>query len=193
MLGVNWADLPIVIFDAQGHVAAIQKSILRGSGARKVAVAENVEALNKELIFGREIVVVNWTAASDDFVPIIEGIRRPLSSPDPYVGIILVAPVTNKRRVELALGCGANSLLGFPFRPVDFMQHIGRLALNAGPFIETENYSGPDRRRRQQDYAGAERRTASQFRMLGGADLAEERSRLRQARMPTAEFASNIA
>jgi hypothetical protein len=185
MSGVNWSDLPIVIFDAQGHVASIQKSILRGSGARKVAVAESVDTLHKELIFGRDIVVINWTAASDDFASIIDSLRRPQSSPDPYVGIILVAPATSKRRIELALASGADSLLGFPFRPVDFTQHIARLVLNAGPFIETDAYCGPDRRRRPNaDYAGTERRAGAACRTLTGADLAAERRRLRSARMP---------
>ena len=188
MAGVNWNDLSIVIFDELGHVASIQKSILRGSGARKVAVAENIDSLRKELIFGRDIVLINWTAPTDDFAPLIAGLRHPGASPDPYVGIILVAPVTNRQRIELALRSGAHSLLGFPFRPVDFSQQIARLALNPGVFIESETYCGPDRRRKSIPHGEAERRVST-HRTFSGADLVDERRRLRHARIAALEVA----
>jgi two-component system, chemotaxis family, chemotaxis protein CheY len=182
----NWAELAIAILDEAGHIATLQKSVLRGVGARKVVVAEDLDTLRNELQASRDVLLINWSRPDDSFVEVIAELRKRTVSPDPFVGIILVAPVIHRGRIERAVACGANSFLRFPFRATDLTRHIARLACEGDAFIDCPTYFGPDRRRRTAVYEGPDRRIALARRIFG-PELAEARQNFRAARLANLE------
>jgi len=99
--------LAAVAADTEGHLAAMQKSILRGVGARNVAVVETLGALHKDLIFGRDVVIINWLTPGDGFVELVRGVRDRRISPDPFVGVIVAASCAFGARIRAALDAGA--------------------------------------------------------------------------------------
>lgn len=188
----HWSALSIAMLDEHGHMATIQKSILRGVGARKVSVAESAAALHEDLHFKRDIVMLNWYTRDDGFAPIIAGLRDRATSPDPFVGIILVAPVTGRRRIERAIEAGANFFLRFPFSPADVIRHVAALAEGPGAFIDAPAYFGPDRRRRASAPPGRDRRLTPPS-VLAGPALAAARQSLLDARRAALALAADPA
>jgi hypothetical protein len=182
----NWAELAIAIFDEAGHIATLQKSVLRGVGARKVVVADDLPSLRNELQFGRDVLLINWSRPDDSFGEIITELRDRAIAPDPFVGIILVAPVIHRGRIDRAVACGANSFVRFPFRATDLTRHIARLACEGDAFIDCATYFGPDRRRRTAFREGEERRAASARRIVGD-EFAEARKQFRLAKLASLE------
>lgn len=186
-MAVNWTALSIVIVDPSGHLAAMQKSILRGAGVRNINLVETSAALQQDLVIGRDIVPLNWISPTDDFVDVIRAVRARNTSADPFVSVILIAALKQSGRFKAALEAGANSCIALPFRAADITRHIAHVADVSIPFVDTPGYFGPDRRRRADPlYAGAERRTSAAT-LLAGDDLARERQRMRQTAMSALE------
>lgn len=176
---VIWDKISIAIYDIEGHLASIQKSILRGAGARKVGVVESIGAAHKDIIFGRDLVLINWPGPGEGFADVVRGVRDKRISPDPFVGVIVVASCPVGARVRAALDAGANSFLRLPFRAADFLRHIEAASAPPASFIDTPSYFGPDRRRRDDPmFVGPERRARAATR-LEGALLEKERERMR--------------
>jgi len=171
--------LSIAIVDAEGHLSSMQKSILRGAGVRKVGVVDSVSALYKDIIFGRDLVVINWTAADDRFTDIVRAVRHKEFSPDPFLGVVVVASCPVGARVRAALEAGATSFVKLPFRPIDVLRHVVNAGAAPDNFLDAPGYFGPDRRRRVDPfYLGPERRK-QRWPLLTGDDLAKRRERMR--------------
>ncbi len=187
------AALSVVIVDREGYLAGVQKSILRGAGVRRLSMVEGAAALQKDLILGRDAVLINWTEASDDFIDLIRAVRNKDTSPDPFVGIVLSASGLCRTRVRAAVDAGVSAFVSVPFRPSDMLRHIVRAAGPPEAFIDAPDYFGPDRRRKADPfYAGGERRTA-QLPILEGDALASERARMRQTAMSALEVKVSFA
>jgi DNA-binding response OmpR family regulator len=69
---------------------------------------------------------------------------------------------SEKARVEAARDAGATEFCAKPITAIEMLRKIGAVIDHPRPFIRTDTYFGPDRRRRADpDYAGEERRQAS--------------------------------
>ncbi len=189
---IHWEALSIVIVDREGHLASVQKSILRGVGVRRYTMVENIAELQKDLILGRDIVIINWTSAGDGFADMIRSVRHKDTSPDPFVPIIVMSPAA-KWRLALALEAGATSFLRFPFSGADFLRHVAHAVTSPRRFVDITDYFGPDRRRRADPlYGGPERRSVD-VALLEGENLAAERARMRATAMSALEIKVSIA
>lgn len=189
----RWEQLSVAIVDRAGHIAAIQKSILRGVGVRNYCLLDSIAALQKDLILARDVVLINWTAASDEFTEIVRAIRNKETSPDPFVGILLIAPLSHKKRVRAALDAGANSFLAFPFRAGDLTRHLAHIATEPCEFVDVAGYFGPDRRRAVDPLFGGDERRLAQCDLLRGEALDVERQRMRKTAVSALEIKVSIS
>lgn len=74
----------VVVFDREGHLASLQRPVLRAMGAFNNGLVCTEQALLKELVIGREIVLLNWSEDWDGLVELVKTIRHRKTSPDPF-------------------------------------------------------------------------------------------------------------
>jgi len=176
----------VVVFDRDGNLASLQRSVLRAVGASKNGLVSNEQALLKELVIGRELILLNWNEAWDGLVELLKLIRNKTTSPDPFVGIVVLSASLSNAHSRAALDAGANSLISVPFSAGHIVTHVRYVTTKAWRFIDSPNYFGPDRRIRS-DLFEAERRRA-QCRVLEGAELIAERTRMRSTALTAFEI-----
>lgn len=168
----------VVVFDRDGNLASLQRSVLRAMGLANNGLVSNEKALLKDLVIGRDLVLLNWNEDWDGFVELVKTIRHKTTSPDPFVGIVAMSASFSNAHTRAALDAGVNSLVVVPFSAGHVMTHVRYVTTKSWRFIDAPNYFGPDRRHKQDMHENEERRSV-QCRILEGHELAEERQRMR--------------
>lgn len=177
----------IVVFDREGNLASLQRSVLRAMGALNNGTVSTEQALLKELVIGRQLLLLNWQDDWDGLIELIGTIRNKSTSPDPFVGIVVLSQSLNAARSRAALDAGANSLVSVPFSAGHIMSHVQFVATKSWRFIDAPNYFGPDRRVHREPHENEERRHL-QCRILEGEELASERLRMRTTALKAFEI-----
>lgn len=178
----------IVIYDKDGHSAPMQKSILRSAGLTNNSAVENEKSLLKDLVIGRDVILLNWEEDWDSAVALVRVIRDQNASPDPMVGIVVISSRLDANRARAALNAGANSLIRAPFNAADITKNVQFVTTSPWRFVRAPNYFGPDRRRRAGAAPEGGDRRSAQCEILEGETLAKERSRMRSTAITAFEF-----
>ena len=76
-------------------------------------------------------------------------IRARLTSPDPYLTIILLSGFTELDRIRVARDAGVNEFLAKPVSPEALYGRLTSVVRQPPPYVETGTYFGLDRRRRE--------------------------------------------
>jgi DNA-binding response OmpR family regulator len=86
-------------------------------------------------------------------------IRQPGGNANPYVPIIMVTGHSERKRVTTARDAGVTEFITKPISATSLYRRILNVIANPRPFIKTDTYFGPDRRRfTNPNYIGPERR-----------------------------------
>ena len=101
-----------------------------------------------------DIVLCDWTPDLDG-IEFIRRIRLDDESVNPYVPIVVVTANTELRHVCIARDNGMTEFLA---KPVSAKTIYSSVIDNPRPFIRVNDFFGPDRRRRNFDYGGEDRR-----------------------------------
>ena len=157
-----------LIVDDNVHMLNIVKTILRGFGAANVFEAKDpAEALRSLRENAIDIVVLDYAIGEEDGVALLRRLRRDPASPTPFVPVIMLTAHAERNRVEAARDAGASEFCTKPVTAAEMLRKIAAVIDHPRPFIRSEAYVGPDRRRRDDpDFPGPERR---KDRLAGGA------------------------
>lgn len=161
MFRVEYPKLRFLVVDDNVYMRRIIKTLLHGFGAREVFESEDgASALDAFTSHCPDIVFTDWE------MPVINGIdmtklmRAPDNSVNPYVPIIMVTVHSERHRVLEARDAGVTEFLVKPLSARMLHQRILSVMANPRPFIRTETFFGPDRRRtKATNYDGPERRS----------------------------------
>jgi len=153
--------LRLLIVDDNRHAAEIVKSILTSVGAQEVsetATAERAFKLMREEPF--DLVVLDQNLGKgDEGIQLVHRIRNDPASPNPYIPILMLTGYTEQRRVKAARDAGVTEFLSKPFTITGLLRRMEALIHQPRPFVRSEDYFGPDRRRKADpEYKGPERR-----------------------------------
>jgi CheY-like chemotaxis protein len=139
-------------------------SVLRCLGIENVTAAENGEEAFK--LFCKEnydIIITDWVMEPGDGMTLTREIRNNDLSPNKMAPIIMITGYSAWPRVEAARDAGVTEFLVKPFSANDVARRISHVINNPRDFVETDNYFGPDRRRRADTcYDGPMRRESDQ-------------------------------
>jgi two-component system chemotaxis response regulator CheY len=157
---VSLARVRFLLVDDSVHMMNIVKTILRGFGATLVfeakSVAEALERLRNDNI---DIVVLDYQMGDEDGVAFCRHLRSAPDSPTPYVPVIMLTAHSEKGRVQLARDAGVTEFCVKPVTPADMLKKVAAVINHPRPFVRSDSYSGPDRRRHNDpSYKGPERR-----------------------------------
>ena len=153
--------LRILVVDDNRHAAEIVKSILSSLGAQDIRQASTAhqafELLQREM-FDMTVVDQNL-GKGDEGIHLVRRIRNDPQSPSPYMPILMLTGYTEHRRVTAARDAGVSEFLSKPFTVAGLLRRVDALIQNPRPFVRSDDYFGPDRRRRADPkYTGPDRR-----------------------------------
>jgi CheY-like chemotaxis protein len=159
------AALKVLVVDDNANVQRLISDVLRAGGVGQVETAEDgVRARAMLARWDPDIVFSDWSMPVMGGLELTRSIRRAAVHgdpriPNPEVPVIIVTGHRSEADVEMARMAGVNEFVIKPFTPASLLSRIQLVLTRPRPFIVSEHYIGPDRRRRVElSYSGPLRR-----------------------------------
>jgi two-component system chemotaxis response regulator CheY len=173
---IEFSHLRFLLIDDSVHARKILRTLLFGFGVREVREAEDgAEGLDAFLAHTPDIIITDWAMPIFDGIELTRMIRQPDANANPYVAIIMVTGRIDKQRVVLARDAGVTEFLVKPISARSLYQRLVSVVANPRPFIKTNTYFGPDRRRNvNPNYLGTERRIGGKAEVIPQTPLLEK-------------------
>jgi len=127
---------------------AITSAILQSAGIRKIReVADGsaaLESLRERVI---DLAIVDFNMFPLDGVEFTRLVRNSPDSANPYLPIIMMTGHSERSRVVEARDAGVTEFVVKPITAKAVFDRIQACIVRPRPFVKTEGYFGPDRRR----------------------------------------------
>ena len=154
------AAIQVLLIDDNPHMRTIAAAVLKSAGIRKVIEAgdggQGLQMLRDHPV---DLALVDYKMFPLDGVEFTRLVRNSPDSPNPYLPIIMMTGHSGKERVYEARDAGVTEFLAKPVTARAVLDRINSVIWKPRPFVKTEGYFGPDRRRlAAPDYPGPFRR-----------------------------------
>lgn len=124
-------------------------TILHAVGVHNLYEALDGQTALAELYrFKPDIIITDWHMEPMNGVEFVKQVRRGEDSPDPFVPIIMLTGHTEMSLVVDARDAGINEFLVKPISPKSLLARITSILDGTRPFIQSNAYFGPCRRRK---------------------------------------------
>jgi len=161
------ASLKVLVVDDNPNVQRLIGDVLRAGGVGQVETADDgMHARDMIARWDPHIIFSDWAMPVMDGLALTRSIRQAAVRPDrripnPEVPVIVVTGHRSEADVRMARKAGVNEFVIKPFTPAGLLSRIQLVLSKPRPFIVSEDYIGPDRRRRVElSYSGPLRRTS---------------------------------
>jgi len=150
----------VVIADDMRPMLTLCTSVLKTFGFTQIFVAENgKEAFDLVCRHNPDFVITDWMMEPVDGLELTKRIRTDPACPNPFIPVIMMTGFSSKFRVEGARDNGITEFMVKPFTAKDLYARVFQIIEKPRQFVSTEEFFGPDRRRKRiKDYAGPRRR-----------------------------------
>lgn len=158
------SSLNVLLVDDNQHMRAIATAVLKSAGIPKVReAADGSAALTLLRDFPADLVIVDFNMFPLDGVEFTRLVRNSPDSTNPYLPIIMMTGHSEKTRVYEARDAGVTEFVVKPITAKAILDRIQAVIFKPRPFVKTDGYFGPDRRRTQSaTYNGPRRRATDQ-------------------------------
>ncbi|WP_297801562.1 response regulator [uncultured Brevundimonas sp.] len=153
--------LHILLVDDNANMRAITTAMLRSLGVGRISEADDgsraAQILHESQI---DIAIVDFKMLPVDGIAFTRLVRDEANSPNPYLPIIMMTGHSDQSRVVEARDAGVNEFVAKPVQINALIKRIEAIILKPRPFVRSETFFGPDRRRTVVlEYAGPFRRS----------------------------------
>ena len=168
----SYKSVKILLVDDNQHMRAITSAVLQSAGVRDVHEAgDGPLALEILKAHDIDVAIVDFNMSPMDGVEFTRLVRNSPGSANPYLPIIMMSGHSEKHRVTEARDAGVNEFVVKPITAKAILDRIQAVIFHPRPFVKTDGYFGPDRRRTTaSNYKGPLRRAADQAK--GGSSAA---------------------
>lgn len=147
----------VLLVEDNREMGTIVRAVLASWGCTNVRTAETIkgalEWLDQESF---DLLVVDRKLPDGDGIAFVRKVRR---SPLAFLPVLVLTGHASANAVAEARDAGVNEFLAKPFSAQRLYERLFRLVYQPRPFVTSDTYVGPDRRRRADpEYAGPERR-----------------------------------
>lgn len=152
--------LKVLVVDDNKHTRTLIAQILRAININQIYEAgdgaEGMQAMRNHAI---DIVLTDLAMEPVDGLGFVRMLRTAPESPNPLVPVIMITGHSTMKAIQDARNVGINEFMAKPLTARGVIERIAQVVDHARPFIRTDDYFGPDRRRRADpNYAGPRRR-----------------------------------
>ncbi|RYZ15305.1 MAG: response regulator [Alphaproteobacteria bacterium] len=183
---LNSSDLKkmkVLIVDPNSFMRGVVADSLRRLMVTHImAAASAVEAFNVGRMFKPDIIFVDWDAGRMSGLEFTREVRRNTTGISRETPIILLAGVIDHDQLMSARQSGINEFLLKPVSAQGVLSRIEEVVMRPRKFIDSRNYVGPCRRRKDDpNYAGPWRRLTDEPPAKANNEMAKENAfKLRQ-------------
>lgn len=176
---LNPADLKkmkVLIVDPNAFMRGVVANSLRRLMVTNImAAASAVEAFTVGRAFKPDVVFVDWDAGRMSGLEFTREVRRNTTGVSRETPIILLAGVIDHDQLMSARQAGINEFLLKPVSAQGVLSRIEEVVLRPRKFIDSRNYVGPCRRRKDDpNYAGPWRRLTDEPPQKATSEMAKE-------------------
>ena len=152
--------LKILLVDDNHHMRVLLGEILKAVGVRHIYEAsDGAEGLKMMRNYPIDIVMTDLSMQPLDGIDFVRLLRRSPDSPNPMCPVIMITGHSTVSRVQEARNAGVNEFLAKPLNARGVVERINQVVDHPRAYVKTDDYFGPDRRRRADpNYRGPERR-----------------------------------
>jgi CheY-like chemotaxis protein len=152
--------LKILIVDDIRHTRVLLTEILRAIGIQQIYEAsDGAEGLQVMRAHNIDIVLTDLAMEPLDGIDFVRLLRNSPDSPNPMVPILMITGHSTLRRIHEARDVGVNEFMAKPITARGVIGRLQQIIDHPRPFIRTDDYFGPDRRRKSDpDHPGPWRR-----------------------------------
>jgi CheY-like chemotaxis protein len=141
--------LKILLVDDNHHMRVLLGEILKAVGVRHIFEAsDGAQALQMMRGNSIDIIMTDLSMQPLDGIDFTRLLRRSPDSPNQMCPVIMITGHSTMARVNEARNAGVNEFLAKPLTARGVVERISQVIDNPRPFVKTETYFGPDRRRR---------------------------------------------
>jgi len=176
------APLKVLVVDDNANVLRLISDVLRAAGVGQVETApDGMKARDKIASWDPQIIFSDWNMPVMSGLELTRSIRRAALTgdrrvPNPRVPVVIVTGQRSEADVQEARKAGVNEFVIKPFTPAGLLSRVQLVLLKPRPFVVTEDYIGPDRRRRAElNYAGPLRRASDPAEVVDEVERAATR------------------
>lgn len=155
MTGVDFSRLTAMVVEDDPMSRDLVVSILEGVGLVRIERAANGEEAFKRLAVSvPDLIVSDVMMEPMDGIAFTRRLRTHRASPNPHIPVILLTAHTDRTTVIEARDAGVNAFVAKPVSIDEMRRKIQLVIDDPRQFIRSEDYVGPDRRRRDVPLAG---------------------------------------
>jgi CheY-like chemotaxis protein len=157
---VRYELLRILLVDDNHYMRVLLAEILRAGGVVHIFEAndgaEGLQAMRDNPI---DLVMTDLSMQPLDGIDFVRLLRNSPDSPNQLAPVIMITGHTTLARVREARDAGVSEFLAKPLTARGVIERIHQAVENPRAFVRSEDYFGPDRRRREDpEYKGPRRR-----------------------------------
>ena len=154
----------VLLIDDNQHMRSITTAVLQSAGVRTVFEAsDGAAALEIMRDHSIDLAIVDFNMFPLDGVEFTRLVRNSPDTANPYLPIIMMTGHSEKSRVYEARDAGVTEFVVKPITAKAILDRIHAVIFRPRPFVKTDGYFGPDRRRSNtSNYKGPMRRAADQ-------------------------------
>lgn len=170
MMGYRLDRLSVLVVDDNQHMRSLVRTILESLGVSQIMEArDGAHALEKMAQTQIDLMIVDWNMEPMDGLSLTRHLRTAEDSPDQFVPVIMLSGHTERARVMEARDAGVTEFMAKPVSARSLYARIVSIIENPRPYVRTEDYFGPDRRRQMLPFDGPDRRKAGDGGKAGDA------------------------
>ena len=153
--------LKILIVDDNKHTRLLLAQVVRALGMTQIFEAgdgaEGLQALRNHAV---DIIFTDLAMEPLNGVDFVRLLRTAPESPNPMVPVVMITGHSTLKHIREARDAGVNEFMAKPITARGVIERLQQVVDHARPFVRTDSYFGPDRRRRNDPaHAGPWRRT----------------------------------
>jgi CheY-like chemotaxis protein len=152
--------LNVMVVEDASHMASLVCGILRSLGIGRIFEARNgsdaLDTLNTQAI---DMVLIDDLVGPLDGLAVVKQLRTSMATASREAPVILLTSKLQKSAILSARDAGVTEVLSKPFSAAQMIVRIESVLARPRPTIKSEDFVGPDRRRKEK--AAEEKRRAS--------------------------------
>jgi len=158
----NIQKVNFLVIEDSDHMRSLIRNILNALGAHHIREARNIAAAYDILdTYPIDIVICDWQMTPVSGLDFVKELRANKDNPHRFIPIVMLTAHSEMKRVTEARDAGVNEFVVKPIAAKTLYTRIREIIKHPRPFIETTDFFGPDRRRKQIKYNGPERRAGA--------------------------------
>lgn len=159
-MSYSFENVTILIAEDNQPMLELLQSLLSIYGFKNVIVATDGQgAFELYCQHKPDLVITDWMMKPVDGIELINKIRTNPKSPNQFTPVILMTGFGDAKRVASARDAGVTEFLVKPFNARDLYRRLAQIIEKPRDFVRSEDFFGPDRRRKTKaEYSGPRRR-----------------------------------